>query len=465
MEISLRDFVEGGNGMKEIIFPEGFIWGTATSSYQIEGAYNEDGKGLSNWDIFSHKKGKIKDGTTGDVACDHYHNYKDDIKLMKELGYKAYRFSISWPRIFPEGKGKLNEKGLDFYKNLVDELLKYDIIPFPTIYHWDMPYVIEKQGGWYKRDTAFLLADYAERVINTLADRVENWITLNEPIVVYLLAHVFGQHPPAHRKFIKSLIVPHHLLLSHGLIVQRSRAISSKIRIGITNAFMGIYPATNDEEDILAVDKMKNYSYRLFMDPIFKAKYPEVFEKNFFFKSKVKKHYENDIKIISEKIDFLGVNYYTRLLVKKANSPFIKFMPIQAKYPGIKKTDMGWEIYPEGLYDLLLEIKRDYNNPPIYITENGAAYKDEVVDGNVNDVERIEYIKNHIIMLDKAINEGVNLKGYFVWSFMDNFEWNEGLSKRFGLVYIDYPTQKRIVKKSGYWYGHIAQSNKLILEE
>ncbi len=451
--------------MREIKFPEGFIWGTATSSYQIEGAWNEDGKGLSNWDVFSHKKGKIKDGTTGDVACDHYHRYKEDIKLMKELGYKAYRFSISWPRIFPEGKGKLNEKGLDFYKNLVDQLLKNDIIPFPTLYHWDMPYLIEKQGGWYKRETAFFLADYAETVIKALSDRVENWITLNEPIVVYLLAHVFGQHPPAHRKFIKSLIVPHHLLLSHGLIVQRARAISSKIKIGITNAFMGIYPGTNDEEDILAADRMKNYSYRLFMDPIFKGKYPENFEKNLYFKSKVKKYYDEDMKVISEKMDFLGVNYYTRLLVRRGNNPFIKFMPIQAKYPGIKKTDMGWEVYPKGLYDLLKDIKENYNNPLIYITENGAAYKDELINGEVNDHERLEYIRDHIIMLDKAIKDGVNLKGYFVWSFMDNFEWTEGLSKRFGLVYIDYPTQKRIVKKSGYWYSQIVRSNKLILEE
>ncbi|MCX7820884.1 MAG: GH1 family beta-glucosidase [Brevinematales bacterium] len=451
--------------MKEIKFPEGFLWGTATSSYQIEGAWNEDGKGLSNWDVFSHKKGKIKDGTTGDIACDHYHRYKEDIKLMKELGYKAYRFSISWPRIFPDGKGKLNEKGLDFYKNLVDELLNNDIVPFPTLYHWDMPYSIEKQGGWYKRETAFLLSDYAEKVIMTLGDRVTNWITLNEPIVVYLLAHLFGQHPPAHKKFIRSLVVPHHLLLSHGLIVQRARAISSKLKIGITNAFMGIYPGTNDEEDIIAADKMKNYTYRLFMDPIFKGKYPENFAKNFFFKLKLKKFYEEDIKIISEKIDFLGVNYYTRLLVRKPSIPFIKFMPIKAKYPGIRNTDMGWEVYPEGLYDLLIDIKKEYNNPIIYITENGAAYKDKVVNGEVDDKERIEYIKEHILMLDKAIKDGVNLKGYFVWSFMDNFEWTEGLSKRFGLVYVDYPTQKRIVKRSGYWYSEIAKSNKLILEE
>lgn len=451
--------------MKELKFPEGFIWGTATSSYQIEGAWNEDGKGLSNWDVFSHKKGKIKDGTTGDIACDHYHRYKEDIKLMKELGYKAYRFSISWPRVFPEGKSKLNEKGLDFYKNLVDELLKNDIIPFPTIYHWDIPYVLEKQGGWYKRDTAFLLADYAEKVIKTLGDRVDYWITLNEPIVVYLLGHLFGQHPPAHKNFIKSFVVPHNLLLSHGLIVKRARAISSKLKIGITNAFMGVYPGTNDEEDILAADKMKNYTHRLFMDPIFKAKYPENIEKNFLFKLKPKKHYDEDMKIISEKIDFLGVNYYTRLLVRKGNNPFIKFMPIQPKYPGIKKTDMGWEVYPEGLYDLLKEIKENYNNPVIYITENGAAYKDELINGEVNDQERLEYIRDHIIMLDRAIKDGVNLKGYFVWSFIDNFEWTEGISKRFGLVYIDYPTQKRIVKKSGYWYSEIANSNKLILEE
>ncbi len=449
--------------MSEIVFPEGFLWGTATSSYQIEGAYNEDGKGLSNWDVFSHKPGKIKDGTTGDVACDHYHRYEEDIKLMKELGYKAYRFSISWPRIYPEGKGKINEKGLDFYKRLTDKLLENNIIPFPTIYHWDMPYVIEKKGGWYKRETAFYLADYAETVINALKDKIKFWITLNEPIVVYLLAHVLGEHPPAHKKFIKSLIIPHHLLLSHGLIVERIRAISSGLMTGITNAFIAAYPSTNDEGDILATEKAKDYMYRLFMDPIYKGKYPESFEKNIFFKLKVGKYLEGDLKLISQKTDFLGVNYYTRLLIKRSSAPFIKFIPIRAKYPGIKNTDMGWEVYPEGLYDLLISIKKDYNNPVIYITENGAAYKDEVVNGEVIDNERLEYIKQHLIAVKKAIDDGVNLKGYFVWSFMDNFEWVEGLSKRFGLVYVDYTTQKRIVKKSGYWYGEVAKKNKIIL--
>ncbi len=447
--------------MSEIVFPEDFLWGTATSSYQIEGAYNEDGKGLSNWDVFSHKKGRIKDGTTGDIACDHYHRYKEDVKLMKDLGYKAYRFSISWPRILPNGKGNINEKGLDFYKRLVDELVKNDIVPFITLYHWDMPYELEKKGGWYKRDTAFYFADYAKIVVENLKDRVKNWITLNEPIVVYLLAHLFGQHAPGDRKPIKSLIIPHHLLLSHGLVLKLIRETSSELKVGITNAFMQTYPATNDEEDILACDKMKDYTYRLFMDPIYKGKYPESFEKNFVFKLKVGKNYEEDMKLISQKTDFLGVNYYTRLLVRKLSSPFIKFKPIQAKYPGAKYTDMGWEVYPQGLYDLLKQIDKDYNKPLIYITENGAAYKDEVVNGEVNDNERLEYIKEHIISIYKAIKEGVNLKGYFVWSFMDNFEWTEGLSKRFGLIYVDYTTQKRIVKKSGYWYGEVAKTGKV----
>ena len=450
--------------MQKLTFPEGFLWGTATSSYQIEGAYNEDGKGLCNWDVFSHIPGKIKDGTNGDIACDHYHRYKEDIRLMKELGYKAYRFSVSWPRVFPEGKGKLNEKGLDFYKRLVDELLKNDIVPFLTIYHWDIPYVLEKKGGWYKRDTAFYLADYAETLINSLKDKVKFWITLNEPIVNYFLAHVLGDHAPGHKKMIKSLIIPHNLLLSHGLILERARAISSGLKVGITNAFIKAYPATNDEGDILATEKAKNYMYRLFMDPIYKGKYPENFEKNILFKFKVGKYLEDDLKRISQKTDFLGVNYYTRLLVKKSSNPIVPFMPIRAKYPGIKNTDMGWEVYPEGLYDLLMDIKKDYDSPTIYITENGAAYKDEVVNDEVIDDDRLDYIKKHIAVLKRAIDDGVDLRGYFVWSFMDNFEWTEGLSKRFGLVYIDYPTQKRIVKKSGYWYGEVAKQNEITIE-
>ncbi|MGC8765951.1 MAG: GH1 family beta-glucosidase [Brevinematia bacterium] len=449
--------------MSKIRFPDGFLWGTATSSYQIEGAWNEDGKGLSNWDVFSHKKGKIKDNTTGDVACDHYHLYKEDVKLMKELGYKAYRFSISWPRIFPEGKGKVNQKGIDFYKRLVEELIKADIVPFATLYHWDLPLELEKKGEWYKRELAFYYADYVERIVKELKDGVTYWITLNEPIVTYFMAHIFGAHPPAHKKPFKSLIIPHNLLLAHGLAVERIRNISPRLKVGITNAFMMAYPATNDENDIKATEKAKDYMLRLFMDPIYKAKYPQAFEKNRFFLWKVEKYLEEDLKIISQKTDFLGVNYYTRLLIKHSKNPFTGFMPIQAKYTGIKLTDMGWEVYPEGFYDLFMTIKNEYNNPRVYVTENGAAYKDEVKNGTVEDNERLEYIKSHILSMYKAVKEGADIRGYFVWSFMDNFEWNEGLSKRFGLVYVDYQTQKRIVKKSGYWYGEISKTNTLKL--
>jgi len=450
--------------MQKITFPDKFLWGTATSSYQIDGAYNEDGKGLSIWDVFSHEKGRIADGTNGDVTCDHYHRYKEDIALMKELGYKAYRFSISWPRIFPEGKGKVNQKGIDFYKSLVDELLNANIIPFVTLYHWDLPLSLQKKGGWYNRELAFYFADYVQKIVSELKDKVKYWITLNEPIVVYLLAHVLGEHPPAHRKPIKSLIIPHHLLLAHGLAIERIRCISSELKVGITNAFMMTYPATNDEEDIKATEVAKDYTFRLFMDPIYKAKYPQTFEKNKFFIWKVEKHLEEDLKKISLKTDFLGVNYYTRLLIRHSKNPLTGFMPIQAKYPGIKLTDMGWEVYPRGFYDLFMAIKNEYNNPLIYVTENGAAYKDEVVDGKIVDKERIEYIKSHIIEMARAIKDGVDICGYFVWSFMDNFEWTSGLSKRFGLVYVDYSTQKRIVKESGRWYSELCRNNYLIME-
>ena len=382
-----------------------------------------------------------------------------DIKL---IGFQE--IEISWPRIFPEGRGGLNKKGIDFYNRLVDELLKNNIIPFVTLYHWDMPYALEKSGGWYNRKNIFYFADFCERVVDTLKDRVKFWITLNEPIVVYLLAHVLGEHAPGHKKMLKSLIIPHNLLLAHGLAVERIRGISSDLKVGITNAFITAYPATNSEEDVLATEKAKDYMYRLFMDPIYKGKYPESFEKNPFFRIKVRKYLEEDMKIITAKLDFLGLNYYTRLLIKKSNSPIIPFMPIRAKYPGIKNTDMDWEVYPPGFYDLINSIKNDYGNPTIYITENGAAYKDEIKNGEVIDNERINYLKEHLISLNRAMNEGADVRGYFVWSFMDNFEWTEGLSKRFGLIYVDYQTQKRIVKKSGYWYGEVCKTNSLKLD-
>lgn len=451
--------------MGKISFPENFIWGTATSAYQIEGAWNEDGKGLSIWDVFAHQKGRILDGTTGDVACDHYHRYKEDIGLMKELGYKAYRFSISWPRVLPEGRGKINEKGLDFYKRLVDELLKNGIIPFVTLYHWDLPQTLHKEGGWYNRNTAFYFADYAERVVNALKDRVLYWITLNEPMVVYFLGYVIGQHAPGHKKFLKSFIVPHHLLLSHGLALERIRAISTNLKVGITNAYLGVYPATNDEFDIRACEIAKDYILRLFTHPVFKGEYPDSLKRNIIFKWKKSKGFEEDIKIISNKVDFLGVNYYTRILIKHSRNPLIPFKLIQPKYPGIELTDMNWEVYPQGLYDLLTELKKEYDNPVIYITENGAAYKDVISNGKIYDRERIAYIKKHLVELNRAIKDGVDVRGYFVWSFMDNFEWTFGISKRFGLIYVDYETQNRIVKESGYWYGELCKNNFFIMEE
>jgi len=452
--------------MKVLKFPKNFLWGTATSSYQIEGAWNEDGKGISNWDVFTHKMENIKDKTTGDVACDHYHRYKEDVKLMKRLSCNAYRFSISWPRILPEGKGKINQKGLDFYDRLVDELMKNEITPFVTLYHWDTPYSLEKNGGWYNRDMAFYFSDYVEKVVSKLSDRVNFWITINEPIVVYTMGHVLGEQPPCDKKIFKSLIVPHHLLLAHGMAVEKIKSISRKSKVGITNAFIAIYPASTKKVDIRATEIAKDYMYRLFMDPIYKKKYPRSFEKNPLFKLKTEKYFEEDMKKISLQTDFLGVNYYTRLLIKHTLNPFIPFMPVKAEDSGIKKTDMGWEVYPRGFFYLLTSIKNDYNSPEIYITENGAAYKDRVKKGKIIDIDRIDYIREHLIALNKAIKEGIKVKGYFVWSLMDNFEWVEGLEKRFGLIYIDYKNnQKRIIKESGYWYSKVCKNNSVLLEE
>jgi len=436
-------------------FPRDFVWGTATSSYQIEGAVNEDGRTPSIWDTFSKTEGKTYKGHTGDVACDHYHRYKEDVEILKEIGVKAYRFSIAWPRIFPE-EGKYNPKGMDFYKKLIDELQKRDIVPAATIYHWDLPqWAYDKGGGWLNRESIKWYVEYATKLFEELGDAIPLWITHNEPWCSSILSYGIGEHAPGHKNYREALIAAHHILLSHGEAVKAFREMNIKgSKIGITLNLTPAYPASEKEEDKLAAQYADGFANRWFLDPIFKGNYPEDMMELY---SKIIGEFdfikEGDLETISVPIDFLGVNYYTRSIVKYNEDSMLKAENVPG--PG-KRTEMGWEISPESLYDLLKRLDREYTKLPMYITENGAAFKDEVTeDGRVHDDERIEYIKEHLKAAAKFIGEGGNLKGYFVWSLMDNFEWAHGYSKRFGIVYVDYTTQKRILKDSALWYKEV----------
>nr|6Z1H_A Chain A, ANCESTRAL RECONSTRUCTED GLYCOSIDASE [synthetic construct]6Z1H_B Chain B, ANCESTRAL RECONSTRUCTED GLYCOSIDASE [synthetic construct]6Z1M_A Chain A, Ancestral reconstructed glycosidase [synthetic construct]6Z1M_B Chain B, Ancestral reconstructed glycosidase [synthetic construct]6Z1M_C Chain C, Ancestral reconstructed glycosidase [synthetic construct] len=447
---------------KSLKFPKDFLWGAATAAYQIEGAANEDGRGPSIWDTFSHTPGKVHNGDNGDVACDHYHRYKEDVELMKELGLNAYRFSISWPRILPEGEGKVNQKGLDFYNNLIDELLENGIEPFVTLYHWDLPQALQDKGGWENRETVDAFAEYARVCFERFGDRVKYWITFNEPNVFAVLGYLSGVHPPGMKDLKKAFRAAHNLLLAHARAVKAYREISQNGQIGITLNLSPVYPASdNEEEDKAAAERADQFN-NWFLDPIFKGKYEHMLERlgeQIAANGGELPEITDEMEILSASLDFIGLNYYTSNLVRaNPNSGSSSVKP-----PDLPRTDMGWEIYPEGLYDLLKRIHEKYNLP-IYITENGMAVDDEVEDGAVHDTNRIDYLKEHLEAVHKAIEEGVNVRGYFVWSLMDNFEWANGYSKRFGLIYVDYKTQKRTPKKSAYWYREVIKSNGLELE-
>jgi len=447
--------------MGKITFPKDFIWGSATASYQVEGAVSQDGRGESIWDRFSHTPGKVLNGDTGDVACDHYNRYREDVQLMKELGLKGYRFSIAWPRIYPQGKGQVNQKGLDFYNSLVDELLKAGIEPIVTLYHWDLPQALQDIGGWDNRDVTDYFAEYAFKMYDVLGDRVKKWITHNEPWVVAFIGNAFGEHAPGYKDFALAVRITHHLLLSHAKAVQAYRQSGNDDggQIGITLNLTPVYPASDSPEDSQAVQFQDGFQNRWFLDPVFKGAYPEDILAFYQEKYKAPVIRPGDMELIANNpVDFLGINYYTRSVVKKGKKD--GFDSVEHVHPEGKYTEMGWEVYPQGLYDLLMRVHRDYNAPNIYITENGAAFKDDkVVDGMVDDQDRLEYLKLHFEAAHRAIQDGVNLKGYYVWSFMDNFEWAYGYSKRFGIVYVDYETLKRTPKKSALWYRDVIADN------
>ena len=448
-------------------FPRDFKWGTATSSYQIEGAPTAGGKGPSVWDSFSHIEGKIKNGDTGDTACDHYHLWRDDIELLKKLGVNAYRFSISWPRIFPTGReNEPNQIGLDFYSRLVDTLLENKITPFITLNHWDIPQGLEDIGGWPERDIVHEFVKYSYHVSKHLGDRVRNWITHNEPWCVSYLGYIEGHKPPGLiNKWSKSLATAHHLLLSHGMAIPEIRNNSKQSEIGITLNLNTAIPASGSTYDEDACRFFDGQFNRLYLNPLYNNEYPDdVFEylktKSLISESDLNFIKQGDLNIISTKTDFLGVNYYSRAVIRNEEIDEKNNLPRNVDMG--PKTDFGWEIYPPGIYDLLMRLKNEYKVQNIYITENGCSYSDGPnSEGKINDKRRIEYYRSHLTELKRAIKDGVPCSGYFAWSLMDNFEWAQGFSQRFGLIWVDFETLERIPKDSYYWYKKYISANGL----
>jgi beta-glucosidase len=434
-------------------FPPTLRFGAATASYQIEGAVSEDGRGESIWDVFCRVPGAVANGDTGDVACDHYHRWESDLDLMAAMGIETYRFSIAWPRVQPEGRGPVNRAGIGFYQRLVEGLLARGIEPIATLYHWDLPQALQAGGGWASRETAHRFADFADLVAAELGDRVGQWITHNEPWVVAFLGHAHGTKAPGVRHWPTALRASHHLLVSHGLALQALRArLDAPAQVGIALNVAPVHPAGPGDEDRGAAQRMDGYLNRWFLDPLLRGRYPadmlELYEGLYGPADSV---HTGDLALIHQPIDFLGVNYYNPQRVAAAPAE----LPLQLRHAaGVRPTTaMGWEIDPDGLHELLLRLRRDYGPLPVYITENGAAFTDPPANGGpVEDPERTAYLRGHLAAIARAIADGADVRRYCVWSLLDNFEWEEGYTQRFGIIHVDYETQRRVPKRSALWY-------------
>ena len=436
----------GTQSEDEFVFPEGFVWGTGTSSYQVEGAWNVDGKGESIWDRFSHTPGKVKNGDTGDVACDHYNRFAEDILLAKRLNLNSYRFSIAWPRLQPNGRGEFNQHGLDFYDRIVDACLENGITPFITLYHWDLPQALEDEGGWGNREVCELFAAYAAKCVERYGDRVKHWTTFNEPWCTSFLGYESGYHAPGKKDPKLAAQVAHNLLVAHGLAAQAMRKAAKKpIEVGIVLNLSITEPFhADDPEDVKLAEAAWRRDCGAYLDPLYRGTYPADHA------AKIGDLREGDLKIISQRLDFLGINFYSRGIACKTDLPY----PI----PGSGYTAMGWEVSPWALRGLLSRIYKEYG-AKLYVTENGAAY-DDVIDGEtIADTQRLDYIREHVRQVALTIKEGTPVHGYFAWSLMDNFEWAEGYSRRFGIVYVDFETQKRTPKDSAAWYAEVVRQN------
>ena len=435
-------------------FPDDFLWGAATASYQIEGANLDDGRGECIWYRFSHTPGHVVNGDTGDVACDHYYRYRDDVALMKQLGLQTYRFSVSWPRVLPEGTGKVNKVGLGFYDRLVDTLLEADIKPYLTLYHWDLPQALQDQGGWENPESVQWFTDYTRVMADKLGDRVKGWITINEPWVVAFLGNLFGVHAPGKQDIKAAYHVAHHLMLAHGQAVPVIRERVPDAEVGITLNLNYVDAASEREEDAAAAKLAEGFANRWFLDATFKGQYPQDIVE--LLGDTLAELDLDAVKTAAVPMDFLGINYYTRNTYAHAEDGPLPWQSYRHEHD--RYTEMDWEIYPEGLKKLLLQVNADYAPPAIYITENGAAFKDpKPVDRVVNDPQRVDYLKTHFDAASEAIAQGVPLKGYFVWSLLDNFEWAFGYTKRFGIIYVDYPTQRRYFKQSALYLKSVIE--------
>ncbi|WP_242968535.1 GH1 family beta-glucosidase [Sulfobacillus sp. hq2] len=437
------------------VFPPTFQWGAATAAYQIEGAAQEDGRGPSIWDDFSHTPGKTYHNDTGDIACDHYHRMVQDVDLLAQVGVSHYRFSVSWSRVFPQGHLRtVNPSGLAFYDRLVDTLLDRGITPALTLYHWDLPSALQAQGGWTQRGTAEIFADYAGFLAERLGDRIPIWITHNEPWCTAVLGHLLGEHAPGVRDPEQALQAAHHVLLSHGLASQAIRAARPKAQVGITLNLTPAYAKNEQAPNQAAAHLQDVFSNRWYLDPLFRGTYPQELEILF---GKMPEMGPRDMRIIAQPLDFLGINYYFSQVVEAVTD---KLWPARIVPPQGPVTAMGWPLMPQGLTDLLMRLTHEYGPVPLIITENGAAYDDVVSEGRVHDSARIRYLESHIAAVAEAMKQGADVQGYYVWSLMDNFEWAFGYSKRFGLLYVDYATQERIFKDSALWYQNFLRTVK-----
>jgi beta-glucosidase len=450
----------------EIAFPKNFFWGTATAAYQIEGAWKEDGKGESIWDRFAHSPGKIKNGDTGDVACDSYHRWREDIALMRAMNLNSYRFSIAWPRIQAAGSGPANSKGVDYYSRLVDALLEARIRPFVTLYHWDLPQSLEDAGGWPNRDTASRFADYVAIVARALGDRVSDWMLFNEPDAFTDLGYLEGTHAPGRNSLFDFLRASHTVNVAQGAGFRALKATRPTARVGTAFSMSACEPATNSEEDRLAADRAHAITNLWFLEPALKGRYPEALA---FLPETAMGIKSGDLEKMRAPLDFVGINLYYRTIASAPSAmerlaharQWLFPVKMVGGQPG-PKTDIGWEVWPQALYDVVTRISRDFNRPQIEITESGCAYNDGTDAGGViHDTRRVAYHRQYLQALARAIADGADVRSYHAWTLLDNFEWEEGFSQRFGLAYVDFKTQKRIIKESGRWYAKVAAGNRV----
>ena len=440
-------------------FPTDFVWGVATAAYQVEGAANEGGRGPSIWDTFSHTPGLSRNGDTGDIACDHYHRWESDLDLLSDLGIGSYRLSLSWSRLQSTGQGPLNQEGVAFYRTLLLGHKVRGIQAMVTLYHWDLPQPLEDAGGWPNRQTAYRFAEYTALVLSEFGNLANEWITINEPWCVSFLGYGTGAHAPGRKNMGEAVAAAHHLNLAHGLALAEFRKLALGLRVGISNIVTDIVPATESKEDALAVLRLDAYNNRIFLDPVLLGDYSPIVRSVFAEFGFAQLIADGDLEIISGAIDFVGINHYQRVIAwAEVGAGFLNLRERPAE-PAI--TSFGWSVIPDSLHDVLVRVSRDFTKLPIYVTESGASFDDYVdPNGEVVDSERVSYFSGYLEAAGTAIQNGVNLRGYFAWSFLDNFEWAEGYSKRFGLVYVDYRTQERIPKKSAYWYRQLIAAHR-----